>query len=103
VDAALIRDLDIGQAAYIYRGGVTYVQVKRLVGAPAAMAGRPDRAAVNRAAASGRTAACDGRLAPDGGAAGPMAWPAGGRVRTAGAPPDVSAVLDAAFGPEPQA
>ncbi len=126
VDAALIRDLDVGQAAYIYRGGVTYVQVKRLVGAPAAMAGRP-AAAVNRAVASGRAVAGDGGHAddggpasdggrapdggrvpdggpaPDGGVAGPMARPAGARPGTAGAPPDVSAVLDAAFGPEPRA
>jgi len=116
VDAALIRDLDVGQAAYIYRGGVTYVQVKRLVGAPAAMAGRP-AAAVNRAVASGRAVAGDGGHAddggpasdggrapdggrvpdggpaPDGGVAGPMARPAGARPGTAGAPPDVSAVL----------
>ncbi len=33
----LIRALEVGQAAYIYRGGVTYVQVKRLVAAPAAL------------------------------------------------------------------
>ena len=38
-DPALIRALDVGQAAYIYRGGVTYIQVKRLVGGPAALAG----------------------------------------------------------------
>jgi hypothetical protein len=37
-DPALIRRLDVGQAAYIYRGGVTFVQVKRLVAAPAALA-----------------------------------------------------------------
>ena len=37
VDPALIRALDVGQAAYIFRGGVTYVQVKRLVTAPAAV------------------------------------------------------------------
>ena len=29
VDPDLIRALDVGQAGYIYRGGVTYVQVKR--------------------------------------------------------------------------
>jgi hypothetical protein len=34
-DPALIRDLDVGQAGYIYRAGVTYIQVKRLVGSPA--------------------------------------------------------------------
>src|SRR6266702_3205232 len=39
VDPALIRSLDVGQTAYIYRGGVTYVQVKRLVGGPAALPG----------------------------------------------------------------
>src|SRR6185437_5443191 len=38
-DPALIRRLDVGQAAYIYRGGVTFVQVKRLIAAPAALAG----------------------------------------------------------------
>ena len=31
----LIRGLDIGQAAYLYRGGVTYILVKRLVAGPA--------------------------------------------------------------------
>ena len=40
-DPAIIRSLDVGQAAYIYRGGVTYVQVKRLVAAPAALAREP--------------------------------------------------------------
>jgi len=39
VDPALIRALDVGQTAYIYRGGVTFIQVKRLVGAPAALTG----------------------------------------------------------------
>ena len=37
VDASLIRGLDVGQVAYLYRGGVTYVQVKRLVASPAAV------------------------------------------------------------------
>jgi hypothetical protein len=36
-DPALIRSLDTGQVAYIYRGGVTYVQVKRLIGSPPAL------------------------------------------------------------------
>src|SRR5262249_48900198 len=36
-DPALIRRLAVGQAAYIYRGGVTFVQVKRLLAAPAAL------------------------------------------------------------------
>ena len=33
-----MRRLDVGQAAYLYRGGVTYVQVKRLTGRQAALA-----------------------------------------------------------------
>ena len=53
VDPELIRGLDVGQAAYIYRGGVTYVQVKRLVAAPAA-AGRARRARPRPAAAPRR-------------------------------------------------
>ncbi|HEX8008907.1 MAG TPA: hypothetical protein VF482_21060, partial [Trebonia sp.] len=32
LDPDIVRQLDVGQAAYVYRGGVTYVQVKRLVG-----------------------------------------------------------------------
>ena len=36
-DPALVRALDVGQAAYLYRGGVTFVQVSRLVAAPAAI------------------------------------------------------------------
>ena len=39
VNAELIRGLGVGQAAYIYRGGVSYVQVKRLVAEPAQLAG----------------------------------------------------------------
>jgi len=76
VDVALLRALDVGQAAYIYRGGVTYVQIKRLVGAPAAVGRRP----VHPKPADGEAAS--------------EAKPA------AAALPDVSAVLDAAFGPE---
>ena len=41
VDPALIRNLDVGQVAYIYRGGVTFIQVKRLLAAPAALARSP--------------------------------------------------------------
>ncbi len=42
-DPALIRSLGVGQAAYIYRGGVTFVQVKRLIAAPAAVTGTTAR------------------------------------------------------------
>ena len=43
-DPAIIRSLGTGQAAYIYRGGVTFVQVKRLVADPAALAREPTAA-----------------------------------------------------------
>ena len=36
-DPDRIRGLEVGQAAYLHRGGVTYVQVKRLVAGPAAL------------------------------------------------------------------
>jgi hypothetical protein len=72
VDPDLIRALDVGQAAYIYRGGVMYVQVKRLVAAPAALQAR--------------------RVAP--------ARPAA-RSAEAPTLPDVGPLLDEAFGAEP--
>jgi hypothetical protein len=72
-DQALIRDLDVGQAGYIYRGGITYVQVKRLVGGPAAVTGRPIAPATTTAPVPERQAL-----------------------------PDASSVLDAAFGSEPR-
>jgi hypothetical protein len=82
VDPDLIRALDVGQAAYIYRGGVTYVQVKRLVTAPAAL---PPPAA----GPAPRAAPAAARAAPS-------------RPEPAREPlPDVSAVLDEAFGAEP--
>jgi len=91
VDPALIRALEVGQAAYIYRGGVTYVQVKRLVAGPAALpvpAGPdPDR----------RTppARPDRVPAPAGPDRAVTPVPPPTRL------PDVTAVLDEAFGTEP--
>jgi len=95
-DPALIRALDVGQAAYIYRGGVTFVQVKRLVAGPAALAVVPARAA----------APAPGAVAPgaaDGPAGRATAAPAA-PVPTAPRPAplaDVTALLDEAFGTEP--
>jgi len=91
VDPALIRALEVGQAAYIYRGGVTYVQVKRLVAGPAALpvpAG-PDPGRRTPPARPDRVTAPAG---PDR-AVTPV--PAPTRL------PDVTAVLDEAFGTEP--
>jgi hypothetical protein len=83
-DPAIIRSLDVGQAAYIYRGGVTFVQVKRLVAAPAALAREPTAPGppVSRTAATRPAAAPAGR--------GPAAAP----------PPDAGRLLDEAFGQE---
>jgi len=82
-DPAIIRSLGVGQAAYIYRGGVTFVQVKRLVAAPAAVPGKtaPDRWPTRPVAAQ----------------PGPVAGPAAdGAARL----PDAGPLLDEAFGGE---
>jgi hypothetical protein len=92
LDADIVRQLEVGQAAYVYRGGVTYVQVKRLAGRQAALAPAPARDA---AGGEGTTmplpvvpARRDGPPAGAGGAGGQ--WPT--------APADASEVLDEAFG-----
>jgi hypothetical protein len=87
VDPALIRTLDVGQAAYIFRGGVTYVQVKRLVTAPAAV-GPATAGPVPAEPATALRAA-----APPG----PAATPARAPQRL----PDAGSLLDEAFGAEP--
>jgi hypothetical protein len=85
VDADLIRRLAVGQAAYIYRGGVTFVQVKRLVAAPAelTMPVRP---------AAGAASHADGADGDDAGHG-----PATPRRRPL---PDAGSLLDEAFGKE---
>ena len=77
VDGDIVRQLDIGQVAYIYRGGVTYVQVKRLIG---------------RQAAIGAGGSSSGAAVPARREA-PVPEPA-----AQGDLPDVSEVLDEAFG-----
>jgi len=84
-DPALIRSLDTGQAAYLHRGGVTYIQIKRLLAAPAALAGEP----MTTGQPSSGPAADTGSPAPPPGA-GPPATPL----------PDAGALLDEAFGQE---
>jgi len=106
VDPDLVRGLGVGQAAYIRQGGVTYVQVKRLVAAPAAL----PRAAARHAAgpATPRPATADGATGDE---ATEVTVPvaadraaASGGYATAGPPgrplADVSAFLDEAFGRE---
>jgi hypothetical protein len=115
VDPELIRGLDVGQAAYIYRGGVTYVQVKRLVAGPAELAGP----GTGGTAAAGAQSGDQVDVPPAGGppVSGPPAAavpagmppaPAGGPVPGvpgsdpgATRPADVSALLDEAFGEDP--
>ncbi len=86
-DPDLIRGLDVGQAAYLYRGGVTYTQVKRLVAGPAALTAATQATANTSAAAR----------AADASTLGAASTPAqGGRAVVLA---DVSAFLDEAFGP----
>jgi hypothetical protein len=75
-----IRGLDVGQAAYLYRGGVTYIQIKRLVAGPPALI-----------AASPTAQPTDGQSQQ---ARSPHSPPETGLTDTA-----VSAFLDDAFGP----
>jgi len=104
-DPALIRRLEVGQAAYIYQGGVTFVQVKRLLAAPAALAKPPapgHRAPHRAAAATGDQA---GRASAAWPASPPGALLPADATAPAGQPAvtaaDVAALLDEAFGAEP--
>jgi hypothetical protein len=74
-DPELVRGLDTGQAAYLYRGGVTFTQVKRLIAGPAALARDTARAEVPA--------------------------PAAAAVPAPPPPPDVTAFLDEVFGSWP--
>jgi len=94
-DPALIRRLDTGQAAYIYRGGVTYIQIKRLIATPPALPAQP--AAAWQPPGAQEPAGHPGP-ADETGHRPPPPPPA-----TAGAtpPPDAGTLLDEAFGREP--
>ena len=85
LDPDLVRGLGVGQAAYVHQGGVTYVQVKRLVAAPAALprgAGRHAEGPAPPRPAAASTVPADAVPGP----VEPMAG--------------VSALLDEAFGRE---
>jgi hypothetical protein len=90
-DPALIRRLGTGQVAYIYRGGVTFIQVKRLLGAPAALAQRPQPTGEPPPAA-------DLAAEPTASRDGP---PADADAAATAAKRDVDVLLDEAFGAEP--
>jgi hypothetical protein len=107
LDGDLVRRLDVGQVCYVYRGGVTFLQIKRLTGRQAAIgrgAGTAAPDGVTRPAGAtapavipdpARAAGATTMPLPVIGAAGPGA-PMPGAV-----PPDVSEVLDEAFGERP--
>ena len=85
-DPSLIRSLDTGQAAYLYRGEVTYVQIKRLIAAPPALPADSPAAA--------------GPSGPPGAERRSPAGTAPGDTAQQRAPlPDAGPLLDEAFGP----
>jgi hypothetical protein len=79
LDPDLVRRLDVGQAAYLYRGGVTFVQVKRLVARQAVIG-------ASGAVAVPSPRAADMTTAPD-----PVHGP--------GPDPERDEYLDSVFGP----
>lgn len=82
VDHGIIRRLGVGQVAHIYQGGVTYIQVKQLLAHPAAAGALRSQP---RAARPAPAVDMTKRPSP----------PAGVGL------PDISQILDPAFGPEP--
>ena len=101
-DPALIRSLDVGQVAYIYRGGVTFIQVKRLIGGPAALSGPTSATAARAGRAHGQPALVPSATGPP---ASPQPVTAPGPAPTGASAqrplPDIGELLDEAFGAEP--
>jgi hypothetical protein len=81
LDGDLIRRLDVGQVGYVYRGGVTYLQIKRLTGTQAAIGAGATLPSTQPWVPAQRPAA----VRP-------------GAGTTSAVPPDASSVLDEAFG-----
>ena len=96
-DPALIRNLGVGQAAYIYRGGVTFVQVKRLLATSAAV---PSGLARGQVAGAGPVTARAEPLPSPAARAAVAPASAGGQALT-GTSPGAAALLDEAFGADP--
>jgi hypothetical protein len=94
LDADLVRRLDVGQVAYLYRGGVTFLQIKRLVGRPA-LGGRGPGRATGLAATVPLPVVAS---APDRWTMPGMPPGTPGLMTPGTDVPDVSAVLDEAFG-----
>jgi hypothetical protein len=87
LDGDLVRRLDVGQVCYVYRGGVTFLQIKRLTGRQAAIGRGPGPGA--HAPGGAEPATVPLPVA----AARPAPWPPPGPAL-----PDASEVLDEAFG-----
>ena len=118
LDGDLVRRLDVGQVAYLYRGGVTFLQVKRLTGRHAAVgrgaepptiplpavAAVPGMWTASGAPTATGVGAATGMAASGMGAAGmgaagtPAGVALGGMALGGMALPDVGEVLDEAFG-----
>jgi hypothetical protein len=92
LDGDLVRRLDVGQVCYVYRGGVTFLQIKRLTGRQAAI-GRGDGVGVGVGVGARAKPGAEPSTVPlpvvGAGAARPVPGPA---------LPDASEVLDEAFG-----
>jgi hypothetical protein len=73
LDGDIVRRLEVGQVAYVYRGGVTFLQIKRLTGKQAAIGG----GSVANASA-GPAAAADGAAGRSADRTRPAAGPVGG-------------------------
>ena len=100
LDGDLVRRLDLGQVAYVYRGGVTYLQVKRLTGQQAAIGGAPVTAfGGGRPEAGGTAGTAGARVAGDPPAVPlPVTGATPQPTLNGTALPDASEVLDEAFG-----
>jgi hypothetical protein len=101
LDGDIVRRLEVGQVAYVYRGGVTFLQIKRLTGKQAAIG--PGSASIIAGGVAGGAGQGAGRLAgvgasPAGRAGRDSGWPAG--VGAAGEPPTIPLpLIGAAPGP----
>ena len=91
LDGDLVRRLDVGQVAYIHRGGVTFLQIKRLTGRQAAVARGSGAATIPLPVVA---SVPELRAMPGGMAGGMPSGPALGAM----ALPDAGEVLDEAFG-----
>ena len=101
LDGDLVRRLDVGQVCYVYRGGVTFLQIKRLTGSQAAIGPGLGAGVRARPGAEPSTVPLPVVGAGAGGQVTGGSWPSGAAWPVPGAAlADVSEVLDEAFGEE---